>query len=218
MLPIRKAASCLGVHAQTLRRWESEGKIIPHRTVAGQRRYDPKELDAFAIKTRKVEDDQRSKFIYCRVSSSKQSEDLDRQIAFMRGLYPGWEVISDIGSGAHYHRTGFRRLLELVLSDSVSAIAVAYKDRLGRFGLDLFEHICDQHGTAIIIEDHSAASPHDELVADVIAIITSFAARVHGLRKYIPKYRDLSKTSTQDEKGNGEDNPSMDGSSATIVQ
>jgi hypothetical protein len=41
MVSIHEAAEFLGVAAQTLRRWEREGKLIPdERTPGGRRRYD----------------------------------------------------------------------------------------------------------------------------------------------------------------------------------
>src|SRR5258708_34393993 len=40
LIPISEAAKLLGVHADTLRRWEREGKIKPRRTSGNLRRYD----------------------------------------------------------------------------------------------------------------------------------------------------------------------------------
>ncbi|WP_039011026.1 MerR family DNA-binding transcriptional regulator, partial [Cupriavidus sp. IDO] len=41
MVSIQEAAAFLGVSAQTLRRWEREGKLIAdERTAGGRRRYD----------------------------------------------------------------------------------------------------------------------------------------------------------------------------------
>ena len=39
MLRIKEASTLLGVHPQTLRRWEKDGKLIPSKTPNGQRRY-----------------------------------------------------------------------------------------------------------------------------------------------------------------------------------
>jgi excisionase family DNA binding protein len=40
LIPISEAAKLLGVHADTLRRWEREGKIKPRRTSGNLRRCD----------------------------------------------------------------------------------------------------------------------------------------------------------------------------------
>lgn len=43
-LSISEAAKLKGVSVSTLRRWESEGKLIPERTPNGHRRYDLAQL------------------------------------------------------------------------------------------------------------------------------------------------------------------------------
>jgi putative resolvase len=43
-ISINEAAKILGVHTDTLRRWEESGKTKPERTVGGHRRYDLGEL------------------------------------------------------------------------------------------------------------------------------------------------------------------------------
>jgi MerR family transcriptional regulator/heat shock protein HspR len=42
---VGQATELLGVNPPTLRRWERDGLISPHRTDGGQRRYTRKELD-----------------------------------------------------------------------------------------------------------------------------------------------------------------------------
>ncbi len=180
MIAIGEAAHITGVHAQTLRKWEREGKIIAHKTPGGQRRYDISEINRFI----KTPNKNRRSYIYCRVSSRKQTEDLQRQIEYMQQLYPGYEVVSDISSGMHYNRPGIEQVLELIIGGSVERIAVSYKDRLGRFGFDLFEKIAKCFGTEIIIVNTVNKEPSEEISEDIIAIITSFAAKIHGKRKY----------------------------------
>ncbi|MGL6139325.1 MAG: recombinase family protein, partial [Planktothrix sp.] len=43
---------------------------------------------------------------YCRVSSTKQRDDLDRQVAYMQSIYPNAEIVRDIGSGLNFKRKG----------------------------------------------------------------------------------------------------------------
>ena len=46
--------------------------------------------------------DKRKTVCYCRVSSTKQRDDLERQVAYMRSIYPAAEVIRDLlASDAH---------------------------------------------------------------------------------------------------------------------
>lgn len=50
----QEAAALLGVHPDTLRRWETEGKIVPERTTGGHRRYDLAKLLGTTEKTGKT--------------------------------------------------------------------------------------------------------------------------------------------------------------------
>ncbi len=53
-----------------------------------------------------------------------------------------------------------------------------------RFGYDWFEAFCERHGTEILVINGQALSPNEELVRDLLAIITVFSARLHGLRSH----------------------------------
>lgn len=46
----------------------------------------------------------KKRICYCRVSSNGQRDDLNRQIEYMREHYPGWTIMSDIGSGLNWNR------------------------------------------------------------------------------------------------------------------
>lgn len=96
---------------------------------------------------------------------------------------PESEAVSDIRSGMRFDRKGFMKLLEDIEEDRVSRIYITHKDRLARFGYDLVEKICEMHGTEIVITDgDDILSAHEELSRDLISIITSFSARLYGLR------------------------------------
>ena len=92
--------------------------------------------------------------------------------------------MSDIGSGLNYKRNQFNRLMELVELGQVRHLVIAHKDRLVRFGYGYFEAFCERHNTKIVVMDGEQMSPEQELVQDLIAIITVFGARLHGLRSY----------------------------------
>lgn len=131
---------------------------------------------------------ERAKIIYGRVSSAKQSEDLQRQLEFMSKIFPDYEVISDIASGVNFSRPGLNKLIERICRDEVGIIAVSFKDRLARIGFEIIEHLCNIHKCEIIVVNNIETSPEAELVEDLIAITTSFSARIHGLRKYSTKF------------------------------
>ena len=181
---ISEAAAMLKVHPQTLRRWDDEGILKPQK-IGNQRRYTLEQINS--ISKNRIQNINKSNIIYCRVSSAKQSEDLQCQIQFMQRLFPGREVISDIASGVNFERPGLLKLIERINNDEIESIAISYKDRLARIGFDIIEYICRLHGCAIVIVNEINTSPESELVEDLIAITTSFSARIHGLRKYSAK-------------------------------
>jgi predicted site-specific integrase-resolvase len=123
---------------------------------------------------------------------------LERQIARLVNLYPGAEVVGEVGGGLDFKRPKFLTLLERVRAGDVGTIVVAHRDRLCRFGFDLVAWYCRQHGCEILVLDDQSLSPQQELVADILAILHCFSSRLYGLRKYrvaIEKDTDLSGTS-----------------------
>lgn len=183
----KKACRRLGIHPNTLRKWADAGKIKHIRTPHNQRLYD---VDDFLAGY-----GQRSRIVYCRVSSRNQLPDLRSQVEFVKGRYPEHEIIEDIGSGLNFKRKGFNALLERILSGDVEEIVVAHRDRLMRFGFDLFQSIAKRYSCRIVVLDNSQLSPQAELVADLLSIIHVFSCRLYGLRKYsnkIKKDPDLS--------------------------
>ena len=175
-VPSREASRILGVHPQTLRTWAREGRIDYIRTEGNQRRYDVDSYIGLSKPTVTI--------CYCRVSSKKQSEDLDRQIAFMRERYPDAEVISDVGSGLNFRRKGLLAILERVHQGAKLRIVVAYRDRLARFGTELIETLLERNGGELVVLNQRDLSPEEELTTDLLAILTVFGARVNGLRRY----------------------------------
>jgi len=102
------------------------------------------------------------------------------------------EWTSDIGSGLNYKRKQFNRLMEMVELGQVRRLVIAHKDCLVRFGYGYFEAFCERHNTEIMVMNGEAMSPEQELVQDLIAIITVFASRLHGLRSYKKVIKDAA--------------------------
>ena len=67
-------------------------------------------------------------------------------------------------------------------NSEVKKIVVLYKDRLIRFGYELIESICNKYGTTIEIIDNTKKSEEQELVEDLIQIVTVFSCRLQGKR------------------------------------
>jgi predicted site-specific integrase-resolvase len=170
-----EAAKTLGVSTQTLRNWDKAGKIKVIRTPTGLRRYDLSSIVGAV---------QGTTIIYARVSSYKQREDLDRQADYLQSLYPEAEIIKEIGSGLNYKRQKLKAVLERVMSGDVQHIVVAHKDRLARFGFDLFQFICESNNCELVVCNNTSLSPEREMVEDILAIVHVFSCRLYGLRKY----------------------------------
>jgi predicted site-specific integrase-resolvase len=79
-------------------------------------------------------------------------------------------------------------VLHAVEQRRVSKVVVVHEDRLARFGVDLLRQVFAAYGTTIeVLEPKTTASPEAELAADLIAIITSFSARLYGMRSHKTK-------------------------------
>ncbi len=181
---IGKVAKQLGVTPDTLRRWERAGKIRCERTARGHRRYDLSKL--LGIIPRKVSS-QLPTLAYARVSSHDQKKDLERQCAVLEQFCSanGWtyELIQDLGSGLNFQKRGLKKLIQKICSGTISRLVLTHKDRLLRFGSELIFSLCEEFGIEVIIMNQSAEHRfEDDLVQDVLEIITVFSARLYGAR------------------------------------
>jgi putative resolvase len=120
--------------------------------------------------------------LYARVSGHDQHDDLERQLARLRayahehGLGVVREV-KEIGSGLNGHR---HKLSALLADAEVAAIVVEHRDRLMRFGADYVEAALTAAGRRLIVVE--TGEMKDDLVADMIDVMTSFCARLYGRR------------------------------------
>ena len=120
--------------------------------------------------------------LYARVSSDDQTPDLERQLGRL-AAYASQErlsvvrSVSEIGSGVNGHRP---KILKLLADPGVSSIVVEHRDRLARFGSEYIEVWLAAFGRKLIVIDQSEMK--DDLVQDMIAILTSFCARLYGRR------------------------------------
>ncbi len=177
-VPSRVACEILGIHPNTLRKWADDGTIETFRTPANQRRYN---VEAYL---KKGGEPSRRRIVYARVSSRKQKDDFINQVAQLRGRYPDYEVLEDYGSGLNFKRKGLTSLLDSILSGDVGEVVVAHRDRLCRFGFELFEQIATKHNCRIVVLNDTELSPEQELVQDIVSILHVFSRRLYGLRKY----------------------------------
>lgn len=200
---IHEFSKLVGKTPQTLRNWDKKGLLIPHHTGAnGYRYYSHDQLKQVL----NIKEDKKSKVIigYCRVSSYKQKDDLQRQVENMK-LYldkqnKNYEIIEDIGSGINYTKKGLRILLRKIVNDEVEKVVVLYKDRLLRFGFELVEYIANLYGCEIEVIDSTEKTEQQELVEDLVQIITVFSCKLQGKRAN--KARKMIEELTEDDKDN----------------
>jgi predicted site-specific integrase-resolvase len=187
------ASKALGVCPNTLRLWDKNGKIECIRTPGNERLYNIKKFAEIQAKRTEEERDKlreeqykkekRIDVIYTRVSGSKQKEDLERQTKDLLELYPGFQVLSDIGSGLNFERKNFKKLLRLVMQRKIGSIVVSYKDRLCRFAFELIRFICEENQTKLLVHFiDKEGSPESELMEDLMAVVHVFSSRLYGKR------------------------------------
>jgi putative resolvase len=183
---IGQFAEAIGVTQQTLRNWDKTGKLKPNHTgKSGYRYYSQQQLQYYL--GLKGEDFTKRKVIgYCRVSSNKQKDDLERQIenvkTYMIAKGYSFHVVTDIGSGINYNKKGLNQLLDMIVTSQVDKIVILYKDRLLRFGFEIIENLCSKYGTTIEIIDNTEKTEEQELVEDLIQIVTVFSCKLQGKR------------------------------------
>lgn len=186
-LSIHKVSVILGVTPQTLRKWDDDGYFVPaQRRSNGYRYYTKQQVEEFSEKLSTVKNQYRKNVGYCRVSTSKQKDDLLRQCEnieiYLKTLKQPYVIIKDIGSGINYNKKGLCELLELICKNKVDTVYVLYKDRLVRFGFEIIQKIAELHGTQIVVLDSEDKTKEQELVEDLMQIITVFSCRLHGKR------------------------------------
>ena len=183
---IGKFSKLIGKNAQTLREWDKKGELKPHHiTPSGYRYYSQEQLNHF-LGLKGVVANTKKVIGYCRVSSNKQKDDLERQIEnvkmYMIAKGYQFDVITDIGSGINYNKKGLNQLIDMITDSKVEKIVVLYKDRLLRFGFEIIENLCNKYGTVIEIIDNTGKTEEQELVEDLIQIVTVFSCRLQGKR------------------------------------
>ena len=182
----KTVAQLLGVTSQTLRNWDREGKLKPSYVKSNGYRYYSEDSILSYTQERKTKKT-LNVVGYARVSSKKQIDDLNRQIenlrTYIESKYETYEIISDVGSGINYTKPGLQKLIEKINRKEVDLIIVLYKDRLLRFGFELIEYFATLNNVKIEVLDKINKSENQELVEDLVQIVTVFSCKLQGKRK-----------------------------------
>ena len=193
-IPILEASKITGLSIQTIRKLGDKKEIKCFKTPSGHRRFNKQDLEKFCdsntINEEKSENTQVN-YIYTRVSSKKQLDDLSRQIKYIQQRNPEYSSyisISDIASGINFKRKGLQTILDSCIQGVIGEVIVAHRDRLSRFGFDLIKLIIEKAGgTITVIDDTQHKSTEQELAEDLLSIIHIYSWRQMGKRSYKTK-------------------------------
>jgi len=173
-MKLSRYAKQVGVSYKTAYRWYRAGSLDAYQTPTGiiivRDKADEKPLVGRIA-------------LYARVSSLAQKDDLDRQLQRLKDYAAarGYQVskeITEIASGLNEQRP---KLEKLLADTSIGTIVVENRDRLTQFGSHYIETLLAAQGRHLEIIFPGDTS--DELVDDVVSVITSMAARVSGRRQ-----------------------------------
>ena len=138
------------------------------------------------INDSKIETKNRA-IIYARVSSHKQKSDLESQIKRLENYASakGYQIIStkkEIASGFNDNRKELNKILN---ENNFDILLVENKDRLTRIGFNYIDKFFQSKNKTI--EVANMLENKDDMMTDLISIITSYCAKYYSNRRYINK-------------------------------
>jgi predicted site-specific integrase-resolvase len=191
LLTMKNLKDMYGISRLTLINWEKQGLLQPIRTPGNQRRYRKEDIEKLLnlVETQEnkeiVEPDT---ILYARVSTKKQEEYLKNQIKrleeYAKEHNYNYEIVFEVASGVNENRRGLQKVLNRVKNGKVKRVIVEYPDRLARFGYEYIKFFMETFGVELIVINgkENVEDINQELADDLIAIVTSFSARIYGKR------------------------------------
>ena len=174
----------LNISRVSLCKYVKNGSIKVTKLDNGYYDYDDESVFKFAKK------DVRYNYIYARVSTYKQKNDLDNQINLLNNYctlnnIKIDNIFSEISSGIDFDRKEFSKLLSDVLSYKVNSIYISNKDRLSRLSFKTLENIFIKFGTSIVVINdlEQFKSESEELLEELISLIHTFSTKMYSNRK-----------------------------------
>lgn len=181
----KEVLKLLRVTRQTLCRYVKEGKITGKKLLNGS--YDYDEEAVYKLLGKGYE---RKNVIYCRVSTSKQKNDLKNQkellenFCMKNGIVIS-DIYEDVGSGINFDRKEFQRLLNDVINNQISKIYITYCDRLSRISYKMFEELFKKFNCEIIVLNKidNEQEVEKEIIGEIIDLIHCFSMKVYSNRR-----------------------------------
>ena len=182
----KEVLQILRVTRPTLTKYVREGLVKV--TVKGNGQYDYDADSVYQVLNKDVE---RKTYVYARVSTSKQKDDLENQVELLKTFcfqngYVLNGVYQDVASGISFEkRSQFFELLDEVLSGKVKRVVITYKDRLSRVGFELFSHLFAKYGCELIVisEVGSMKLDSEEICEDIVSLLHCYSMKLDSKRK-----------------------------------
>lgn len=201
LISISEASKMLGISNWTLRRY-SKDIIEPVTTQGNHRRYRLSDIEQLQGVPSKDTGRNNTTLVYVRVSShdQKKNGDLDRQKArvLQHSIEKGYGVkyiYEEVGSGLNDNRSKLHQLFKLVTNKEINRVVVEHKDRLTRFNYKIYEVFFKSYGVEIdVIDEELNKSFEEELVQDIISVMSSYSARLYGKRSHRNKVKNNENT------------------------
>ena len=191
-VPIRDAVKITGLSAWTLRKMADSNKIQHYKTIHNQRMFDrtslQKLINPLSFDVKDTKNSRKINYIYARVSSKKQLDDLHRQVQFLQTRkpeYTDYTIITDVASGINFKRKGLKTILDSCLQGLIGEVVVAHRDRLCRFGYELLQFLIERSGGNLTVIDDTIDKTTEQLLSEyLLSIIHIYSCRKMGSRRY----------------------------------
>jgi putative resolvase len=189
LLSPKEAAFELGISVKTVHRWDEAGILRTVRTAGNQRRIPIEEIARLRRRGEGKQGAERC-VLYARVASGSQEQEGHlahqterlKEAARARG-YEVVQIITEQASSLNERRSGMNRLLSLIGVQAADVVLVEYPDRLVRFGFGYLEQAFGWMGVRLeVLDPPKQLEPSEELVQDLLIIVTIFAGRLYGHR------------------------------------
>lgn len=182
----KEVLELLQITRPTLTKYVKNGIIKVE--VMSNGRYDYDKESVYKLFNKGVD---RKTYIYARVSTQKQKNDLQNQIEMLKQFcfvngYCVSKVFSDVASGISFDkRKDFFDMLDDIISGKVERVVITYKDRLSRVGFELFNHLFKRYNCEIVVMSEVGSEKLDsqEIFEEIVSLLHCYSMKLYSKRK-----------------------------------
>ncbi len=182
----KEVLELLQITRPTLTKYVKEGIIKVQTLPNGRYEYDDRSV--YKLFNKGIE---RKTYIYARVATSKQKEELNTQVNLLKQFcfsngYVISKVYTDIASDTSFEkRKEFFAMLDDIISGKVERVVITYKDRLTMVGFELFSYLFKKYHCDIVVMSEVGYTEidGDELVEEVVSLLGCYSIGSYTKRK-----------------------------------